>query len=236
MADPISVSIDINAPAERIYELVADLPSMGKWSPEATGGKWLGGVTAATRGARFRGTNRNGVFRWSTVCTITSAEPGRNIEWVTKAVGLLTGALWRYDFKPNSNGGTTVVETTELPIHTAFTSCDAAFEGYEPSSPPSTNRKGALRKSLDTIDENPGAQGGDEVRTYASLVGKHLYRSMYEEFAPFAARLTPEGGPHASTSRCWWWDDPAILDECRRFDAAFEMVTYVYRKDDTALE
>jgi len=113
MADPISVSIDINAPAERIYELVADLPGMGRWSPEATGGKWLEGATTAARGARFRGTNRNGIFRWSTVCTITSAEPGRNIEWVTKAVGVLTGALWRYDFKPNANGGTTVVETTE---------------------------------------------------------------------------------------------------------------------------
>ena len=140
---------------------------------------------------------------------------------------------WMEEFAPSSE---IVVETTELPIHTAFTSRDAAFEGYDPSSPRSTNRKGSLRKSLDTIDENPGAQGGEEVRTYASLVGKHLYRSMYEEFAPFAARLTPNGGPHASTSRCWWWDDPAILDECRRFDAAFEMVTYVYRKDDTAFE
>jgi uncharacterized protein YndB with AHSA1/START domain len=113
MAEPISVSIDIDAPADRIYALVSDLPSMGQWSPEATGGKWLGGVTEAKVGARFRGTNRNGIFRWSTVCTITSAEPGRNIEWVTKAVGLLTGALWRYDFKPNGSGGTTVVESTE---------------------------------------------------------------------------------------------------------------------------
>jgi Polyketide cyclase / dehydrase and lipid transport len=113
MAEPISVSIDINAPAEQIYALVSDLPSMGKWSPEATGGKWLGGATEATRGARFRGTNRNGFFRWSTVCTITAAEPGREIEWVTKAVGLLTGALWSYDLKPNGSGGTTVTESTE---------------------------------------------------------------------------------------------------------------------------
>jgi uncharacterized protein YndB with AHSA1/START domain len=113
MAEPITVSIDIDAPAERIYALVADLPSMGKWSPEATGGKWLGGATEARPGVRFRGTNRNGIFRWSTVCTITAAEPGREIEWVTKAIGLLTGALWRYDFKPNGTGGTTVLESTE---------------------------------------------------------------------------------------------------------------------------
>jgi uncharacterized protein YndB with AHSA1/START domain len=113
MSEPISVSIDINAPAERVYDLVADLPSMGKWSPEATGGKWLGGATSAKPGVRFRGTNRNGVFRWSTVCTVTAAEPGRRIEWVTKAVGVLDGALWRYEFAPNGSGGTTVTESTE---------------------------------------------------------------------------------------------------------------------------
>jgi SAM-dependent methyltransferase len=137
---------------------------------------------------------------------------------------------WIEEFASSSSE--TVVETTEFPIYAAFTSRDAAFEVYEPSSPRNTNRKVSQRRSLDTIDENPGAQGREEVRTYASLVGKHLYRSMYEEFAPLAASLTPDGGPHAPTSRCWWWDDPAILDECRRFDAAFEMVTHVYRKDD----
>jgi hypothetical protein len=63
MSEPISVSIDINAPAERIYDLVPDLPSLGKWSPEATGGKWLGGATSAKPGVRFRGTNRNCVSR-----------------------------------------------------------------------------------------------------------------------------------------------------------------------------
>jgi uncharacterized protein YndB with AHSA1/START domain len=113
MGEQISVSIDIDAPAEKIYALVADLPSMGQWSPEATGGKWLDGATEARAGARFRGTNRNGIFRWSTVCTITTAEPGRKIEWATKAVGFLDGALWRYEFAPNGNGGTTVTESTE---------------------------------------------------------------------------------------------------------------------------
>jgi uncharacterized protein YndB with AHSA1/START domain len=113
MTEPISVSININAPAERIYALVADLPSMGKWSPEATGGKWLGGAAEAKPGVRFRGTNRNGLFRWSTVCTITTAKPGHAIEWKTKAIGFLDGALWRYEFSPNVDGGTTVVESTE---------------------------------------------------------------------------------------------------------------------------
>jgi uncharacterized protein YndB with AHSA1/START domain len=112
MAESISVSIDIDAPADRIYTLVADLPGMGRWSPECTGGRWLGDTTEARPGARFRGTNRNGLFRWSTTCTITAADPGRELEWVTSALGL-SGALWRYEFRPNERGGTTVVESTE---------------------------------------------------------------------------------------------------------------------------
>ena len=42
-ADEVSERID--APAERVYDLVTDLPRMGEWSPENTGGKWLDGAT-----------------------------------------------------------------------------------------------------------------------------------------------------------------------------------------------
>jgi uncharacterized protein YndB with AHSA1/START domain len=113
MDEPISVSIDIDAPAERIYDLVADVTAMGQWSPECTGGKWLGDATSARPGARFRGSNRNGLFFWTTVCTVTEAERGRAIAWETKAIGVLPGALWRYELTPSGNGGTTVTESTE---------------------------------------------------------------------------------------------------------------------------
>jgi uncharacterized protein YndB with AHSA1/START domain len=111
MGKPVSVSIDIDAPAERIYDLVADLPGMGRWSPENVGGKWLDGATEARVGARFRGWNRRGPLRWYTTCTITEAERGSVIEWTNDAVGLAV-ARWRYEFKPNGSG-TTVIESTE---------------------------------------------------------------------------------------------------------------------------
>jgi uncharacterized protein YndB with AHSA1/START domain len=111
MAKPVQVSIDIEAPPERVYDLVADLPGMGRWSPENVGGSWLDGVTEARVGARFRGWNRRGPLRWYTTCIITEAERGQVIEWTNGAVGLSV-ARWRYEFKPNGTG-TTVIESTE---------------------------------------------------------------------------------------------------------------------------
>jgi hypothetical protein len=125
----------------------------------------------------------------------------------------------------------TVVEAIELPIHAPITPPRDTAAG-----PRDPHGRASRRNSLVTIEENPLAKGREEVRGYAALVGKHLYRGMYEEFAPIEGVPTLDGGPHAPASRHWWWDDPDILDECRRFDTAFEMVTYTCRKEDGCLE
>jgi uncharacterized protein YndB with AHSA1/START domain len=112
MAEAIEESIDIAAPPERVYEMVADLCRMGEWSPENQGGQWLRGATGAAPGARFKGRNRNGWRRWSTVAHVVTADPGREVAWESRAFGFKI-ALWRYRFVPNGNGGTTVVESTK---------------------------------------------------------------------------------------------------------------------------
>ncbi len=108
----IEESIDIQAPPERLYEMVSDLARMGEWSPENQGGKWLGGATAAVEGARFKGRNRNGWRRWSTKVRIVTANPPKEVAWESKAMGMKI-ALWRYRFEPNGDGVTRVVESTE---------------------------------------------------------------------------------------------------------------------------
>jgi len=111
-AEPVQVSIDIDASPAQLYALVADLPTMGRYSPENQGGTWLDGATHPAVGARFRGRNRNRLFRWATVCTITSAQPGRKLSWDVHHLGLPVSA-WRYDFRPRDGGGCTVVESAE---------------------------------------------------------------------------------------------------------------------------
>ena len=112
MSGAIEESIDIDAPAARLYDMVSDLSRMGEWSPENQGGKWVGGATGAVEGARFKARNRRGWRRWSSVAHIVTANPPKEVAWESRAFGLKI-ALWRYRFEPNGKGGTTVTESTE---------------------------------------------------------------------------------------------------------------------------
>ena len=58
-----SASVVIDAPPERIYDLVADLPRMGEWSPECQRVEWADGATDRRTGATFVGHNRGGPGR-----------------------------------------------------------------------------------------------------------------------------------------------------------------------------
>lgn len=99
----------IDAPAEQVYDLIADVTAMGRWSPECTGGKWLDGATGPSVGARFKGSNRHGPMRWSTRCRVTKAERGRAFEWEVQE----SGTTWGYRFDPAGDARTVVTEYRE---------------------------------------------------------------------------------------------------------------------------
>jgi hypothetical protein len=110
MADThAQVAQTIAADPGTIYDLVADLAQMGKWSPEATGGKWIGGASGPAVGARFHGNNRSGWRRWSTKCEITEADRGKRFAFHVTAGGVPI-ADWSYDFEANGDS-TAVTET-----------------------------------------------------------------------------------------------------------------------------
>jgi uncharacterized protein YndB with AHSA1/START domain len=105
----VSVNRTIAAPPERIYAMVSDLPRMGEWSPENTGGAWVGGATGPAVGAKFDGHNAIGPHKWTTIATITRVEPGRVFEFRV-TVGPVKVATWRYEFAATPEG-CTVTET-----------------------------------------------------------------------------------------------------------------------------
>lgn len=109
MADEVSVSTEIAAPAERVWAMVSDVTRMGEWSPETEGAEWVGGATGPVRGAKFRGTNRNGRKSWKTGATVIAAEPGRRFSFRVAAAGLKVSE-WHYAFE-STPGGCTVTET-----------------------------------------------------------------------------------------------------------------------------
>jgi hypothetical protein len=108
----VEVSIDVNAPAELLYDMVSDLPRMGEWSPQTTRVVWRGGATGPTKGAKFRGDNRHGVLFWSTFGEVTVADPGREFSFEVGFFGLPV-ARWSYRFEPLPDGGCRVTESTE---------------------------------------------------------------------------------------------------------------------------
>jgi uncharacterized protein YndB with AHSA1/START domain len=96
-------SIDIGAPADRVYALVSDLPRMPEWSPECVGVTWLRGARAPAVGARFVGRNKNGWRQWFTQGVVTAAEPGRRFRFDIHA-GPMPVAVWEYVVTPRGAG------------------------------------------------------------------------------------------------------------------------------------
>jgi uncharacterized protein YndB with AHSA1/START domain len=110
MADG-EVTVHIDAPPERVYELIADVTRMGRWSPECYRCAWQDGATSAAVGARFKGSNRQGLLRWSTTAEVVAAEPGRAFAFTT-VQGDREVTRWRYTFAP-AGGGTDATESYE---------------------------------------------------------------------------------------------------------------------------
>jgi hypothetical protein len=102
------VSLHVDAPPEVLYALVADVTNMGRWSPECTGGRWIGRTRGPAPGARFLGFNRRGLIRWATVNTVVTADPGREFAFETRQ----SGTRWGYRFEP-AGDGTVVTEWRE---------------------------------------------------------------------------------------------------------------------------
>ena len=67
---------------DEVWDVVRDVTRVGEWSHECVAAAWLGGSKAPVPGARFRGRNRAGVFRWGRVCEVVSADP-YELVWMT---------------------------------------------------------------------------------------------------------------------------------------------------------
>jgi hypothetical protein len=109
-----SVTVHMNAPADKIWGLVSDVTQIGRFSPETFEGEWLEGATGPAVGAKFRGhvkRNGKGPIYWTT-CTVLASEPGKEF---TFGVGKSDKPLnvWSYTMAP-SGDGTDVTESFKL--------------------------------------------------------------------------------------------------------------------------
>ncbi len=107
--EPLRVEEKIAATPDELYALVSDVTRTGEWSPENIGGRWIGSADAPVVGAKFRGSNRRGFRRWSTTCTVVTADPGKEFAFEVGFYGIPV-ARWGYEFAP-AGDGTLVTET-----------------------------------------------------------------------------------------------------------------------------
>lgn len=108
--------MDIEASPERVWTLVTDLRNMGRWSPECHRCEWLDGASGPAVGATFKGWNKRGLMRWSTLSTVVTADEPSHFAWEVKQSRM----RWGYRFEP-SNGGTRVTEyRDELAVKPAY--------------------------------------------------------------------------------------------------------------------
>jgi len=99
-------TIWVDAPPEKVWELVCDPTRYGQWSLENLGGQW---DAAPGPGATFKGRNKRGLARWATNCTVTEYEAPSRFTFVVRESGM----RWGYLLEPR-DGGTTLTEFAEV--------------------------------------------------------------------------------------------------------------------------
>lgn len=100
------VSVVIDCDAETLYDTVADVSNMGRWSPVCTGGVY------DEDGEWFTGFNAVGEGTWETRCRVVVADRGREFAFVNHGLeGRMEMVRWSYSFRPLDDGGTEVTQS-----------------------------------------------------------------------------------------------------------------------------
>ena len=100
----VAAEIGIDAPPERVWDLVSEIALMAELSSELQEVTWLDGVTGPAVGNRFTGRNAHPAMgEWETVSTVTECDPPHRFAW---AVGdpARPSASWRFTLKPDVEG------------------------------------------------------------------------------------------------------------------------------------
>jgi hemerythrin-like domain-containing protein len=107
------VAVSVSADIEAVWDVVRDVTRVGEWSHECVSVSWVGDATAAAPGARFRGRNRAGIFRWGRMCEIVAAEP-HVLVWRTVPTAFYPDSSeWRIVVAEHE-GGSTIEQSFEV--------------------------------------------------------------------------------------------------------------------------
>ena len=151
------VSTIVHASPMAVYDLVSDVRRMGEWSPECRQCTWIDGATGPVVGARFKGSNRHGLARWSTKPRVVAAVPGEEFAFVTGHLGH-DMTRWTYRFERTSDS-TNVTESFEMlrPMPWYFRVADRFLMGVRDREADLTTNMSETLRRLKAATETPGA-------------------------------------------------------------------------------
>jgi len=114
MRHTCEAEVVIERPPAAVWAVVADVTRVGEWSGECRGCTWEGGVSEPVAGARFRGRNRRGGFRWTRLNEVLVADAPRELVWRTVPSGPYPDSVeWRLTLRPEKEG-TRVTESYRI--------------------------------------------------------------------------------------------------------------------------
>lgn len=99
----LEADIEIKAPIGKVWDLIADLRNMPRWSP-MTRKMFVRGPVLP--GARVINYNRKAWRVWPTRAVLTAVEPNKKLAWFVKD----NLSEWSYELEPAARGITKVTE------------------------------------------------------------------------------------------------------------------------------
>jgi len=125
------IAVEVDAPLDAVWDVVRDPTRVGEWSHECMAAAYLDGAEQAAPGVRFRGRNRQGLFRWGRICEVVSVEPHRLVWRTVPTTFTPDSSVWSLELAPTESGtrieqrfsvvknapGLEVLYATVLPAH-----------------------------------------------------------------------------------------------------------------------
>lgn len=106
-------SIEIDAPADKVWALISDVPRMAKWSPQVVKSTVKGGEVKL--GAKFSNLNKQGFKRWPTNGKIVRFTPPTDGAGEFAFRISENKSVWAFQLEPTATGGTRLTERRETP-------------------------------------------------------------------------------------------------------------------------
>jgi uncharacterized protein YndB with AHSA1/START domain len=106
----LDLTTTLTASWRSVWEVVTDLPRIGRWSPECIEATWLDGATTPAPGVRFTARNRfpDGVVR-DALGVVTEMDPPRRFAWTMLDHEERVGSRWCYELRRGPEDVTTLV-------------------------------------------------------------------------------------------------------------------------------